>query len=89
MRTTVDIDPHLLQRLRDRAHREGVTFHALLNRILARGLSTPDPDPRPYECPVHPLGAPRTPLNRALAVADLLHDEESAQGPGPRGRPKR
>jgi hypothetical protein len=80
MRTTVDIDPHLLRRLRTEAQRRGIAFKELLNRVLHRGLEErPVGAARPYRCPTFAMGAPQRPLDKALAVADALGDEEIAR----------
>jgi hypothetical protein len=80
MRTTVDIDPHLLKRLRTEAHRRGVSFKELLNRALHRGLEErPEGATRPYRCPGFDMGTPRRPLDKALALADALEDDEIAR----------
>ncbi len=39
MRTTVDINPDLLERVRELADAEGVSFGEALNRAIARGLT--------------------------------------------------
>lgn len=82
MRTTMDIDPHLLKRLRTEAHRRGITFKELLTTLLRRAL-----DERPaatgtrYRCPTYSMGVPTGPLNldKALAIAAGLEDEETAR----------
>ena len=52
MRTTVDLDDDLLNRLRREAHRSRVPFKQLLNRVLRRGLDDrAGAPPVPYECP--------------------------------------
>jgi hypothetical protein len=80
MRTTVDLDPHLLKRLRTEAHRRGVSFKALLTRVLQRGLEDrPAAAATPYRCPEFSMGAPQLPLDRALALADALENEEVAR----------
>lgn len=79
MRTTVDIDPHLLERLRDQAHREGVSVKEMLNRVLSRGLLEPAREPEPYECASFAMGRPSTSIEKALALSDALHDEEVAR----------
>ena len=82
MRTTVDIDEGLLKRLRDEAHRRGVPFKQLLNRVLRRGI---DPAParraKPYRCPTFDLGrsSPTVNLDKALRLAGVLEDEETAR----------
>jgi hypothetical protein len=79
MRTTVDIDAHLLRRLRADADRRGVSFKEALNRVLRLGLEQPDLDVGPYVCPTFDMGAPLRPLDKALALADALEDEELAR----------
>jgi hypothetical protein len=80
MRTTVDIDPHLLKRLRQAAHEQGVSLKEVLHRALQRGLETPRAAPRlSYRCPTFSMGAPPGPLDRALALADALEAEEVAR----------
>jgi hypothetical protein len=84
MRTTVDIERTLLRRLRDEAHRRGISFKALLNRALRRGLdaaaATGAPLP-PYKSPSLALGQPAAHVNldKALAIAGALEDEEIAR----------
>lgn len=80
MRTTVDIDPHLLKRLRAEAHRRGVSFKDALNGALRRGLEERPRGPRrEYRCPTFAMGVPLRPLDKALALADALEDEEIAR----------
>ncbi len=79
MRTTIDLDDVLLTRLRDEAHREGVSFRALLHRVILRGLEAPAP-PRDivYEAPSFAMGQVREGINlvKALQLAGDLEDEE-------------
>ena len=79
MRTTVDIEKDLLALLRDEAHRRGVPFKELLNLLLRRGLETPAPDLPRYRCPGFAMGAPLRPLDKALALADSLEEEERSR----------
>ena len=79
MRTTVDIEEDLLTQLRNEAHRQGVPFKELLNRLLRRGLVTRAPAVPPYRAPKFNLGAPLRPLDKALAVADALDEEERSR----------
>lgn len=80
MRTTVDLDPFLLGRLRDEAHRRGVAFKTLLNAVVRRGLERPPAArPKAYHCPTFSMGAPLRPLDKALALADALEDDEVAR----------
>lgn len=80
MRTTVDLDPHLLRRLRDEAHRRGVPFKDLLNGVVRIGLDErPAPRGKGYRCPAFSMGAPLRSLDKALAVADALEEDEVAR----------
>jgi hypothetical protein len=81
VRTTVDIDATLLQRMRDEAHRRGVSFKDLHNAVLARGLTErAATKPVSYRCPSFAM-APTIAagLDRALGVAAELEDEEIAR----------
>lgn len=79
MRTTVDIDDDLLQRLRDEAHRTRVPFKALLNQVLRRGIETPARRKAPCRTPTFDMGEPARPIEKALALADALEEEEIAR----------
>lgn len=81
MRTTVDLDPDLLERLRDEAHRRGVPFKHLLNSLLRSGLDRGPGEIEPYDCPVFSMGEarPGIDLDKALRVASTLEDEEIAR----------
>lgn len=80
MRTTIDIDDYLLRQLRQKAHDEGLPLKEVLNRVIHRGLEQPRPKARqPYRCPTFSMGAPLRPLDKALALADALEDEERAR----------
>jgi hypothetical protein len=78
MRTTVDLDSHLLSRLRAEARRRGVPFKEILTTILRRGLEAA-PERTRYRCPTFSLGLPsgRVSLDKALALAGALEDEET------------
>ena len=79
MRTTIDLDETLLTRLRDQAHREDVSFRALLHRVLQRALEREGrKEEAPYRVPSIALGEVREGINlvKALALADALEDEE-------------
>ena len=79
MRTTVRIDDDLLRKLRDRAHRERTSISHLLNCALRRGLETPRKQPRPkrYREKTFDMGKARVNLDKALALAAALEDEEN------------
>ncbi len=79
MRTTVRLDDDLFERLKAEAHKENVSLTQLLNRTLRGGLQrgTGRPHRRPsFRERAHALGAPRILLDKALALAAALEDEE-------------
>lgn len=82
MRTTVDIEPGLLKRLRHEALRRRVPFKHLLNRLLRQGLEAPPTATAVrYQCPTFAMGVPAPPvsLDKALGLAAALEDEEIAR----------
>ncbi len=79
MRTTVRIDDDLMHELKERAHREGTSLTRLLNRLLRAGLRAarrPRTRKRRHREQTHSMGAPSVDLDKALAVAALMEDEE-------------
>jgi hypothetical protein len=79
MRTTIDLDEALLERLRNAAHAEGVSFKVMLHRVILRGLNEPEPArEHRYEPRTYRLGAVREgyDLVKARWIADDLEDEE-------------
>lgn len=78
MRTTVDINQDLLERLRQLADHEGISFKEALNRVITRGLAAPVAAERtPFVIPTFSLGLDRyydlRNINKQLADED---DEE-------------
>lgn len=81
MRTTIDLDDALLQRLRDTAHRQGVSFRALLHRVIRRGFAeteTAEQADVAYDAPSLSMGQVRAEVDlvKALRLAAALEDEE-------------
>jgi hypothetical protein len=79
MRTTVRLDDRLLAQLRAQARKENVSLTRLLNRTLEAGLRAGGARRRKrpiYREQAHSLGAPRVALDKALALAAALEDEE-------------
>jgi hypothetical protein len=79
VRTTVRVDDELLDRLKAQARKENVSLTRLLNRALKAGLQAGRSRRRaqPAYCErVHAMGVPRLALDKALAVAAALEDEE-------------
>jgi len=79
VRTTVRVDDELLERLKAQARKEKVSLTRLLNRALKAGLRAGGARRRPqraYRERVHAMGVPRLVLDKALALAAALEDEE-------------
>jgi len=79
MRTTVRVDDETLERLKAQARKEKVSLTRLLNRALKAGLQAGSARRREqpaYREQVHSMGAPRIALDKALALAAALEDEE-------------
>lgn len=75
MRTTVDINPDLLERIRKLADDEGISFKDALNRTITRGLTAaPAPPREPYRLPDLNLSG----LGNldAKAIKELLFQED-------------
>jgi len=79
MRTTVRVDNEILEQLKAQARKENVSLTRLLNRTLKAGLQAGGTRRRKqptYREQAHSLGAPRIALDKALALAAALEDEE-------------
>jgi hypothetical protein len=82
MRTTVRIDDDLLRDLREQAHRQGTSLATLVNRALRHGVSVlkkGTKPARPYRERTFAMGRPKVNLDKALAMAASLEDEEVCQ----------
>ncbi len=81
MRTTVTLDPDLMEKLRTVARERGVSFREALNTALRRGLTSGSAgSPGPYRLPSRPLGLrPGVDLEHALRLAADLEDSELAR----------
>ena len=79
MRTTVTIDDDLLLELKEQAREEGTSLARLINRVLRHGvreMRLADKRPRPFHQKTYPMGEPMLNLDKALAIAASLEDEE-------------
>ena len=79
MRTTVRVDDDLLDLLKAKARKESVSLTRLINRTLKAGLqagAARRPKRPAYREQVHALGVPQAPLDKALALAAALENEE-------------
>jgi macrodomain Ter protein organizer (MatP/YcbG family) len=73
-RTTIDLDPAVLRRLKERSRREGKTLGQLASRLLADALHSSDkPVSSKLEWTSHPMGA-RIDLEDKEAVHRLLEN---------------
>ncbi len=82
MRSTVRIDDELMVELKQRAHEAGVSLTRMLNRTLRVGLTAParrSGGTRRYRQRTVPMGRPLADLDKALALAAVLEDEEGAR----------
>ena len=88
--STVRIDDDLMVELKRRAHDAGISLTRMLNRTLRVGLASPERlrgDARPYKQRTVTMGRPLADLDKALALAADLEDEEAARKTGePRAR---
>lgn len=78
MRTTVDINPDLLERVRKLADAEGVSFKEALNRVITRGLKVRTKgESQTFDIPTYNLGLDRYfDVRKALQIAAELEDED-------------
>lgn len=81
MRTTVTLDPDVEALLRERMRERGLTFKQALNQALRWAFASKRGDAgRPYRLRTYRLGfRPEVALDRALAIAAELEDEEIAR----------
>jgi len=80
MRTTLTIADDILREMKARAHETGVSLTRVANDVLRAGLDRRPGASRPrrrYREEVADLGEPRVNLDRALALAAQLEDEET------------
>jgi hypothetical protein len=79
MRTTVRIDDDLMRQLKETAHRERTSLTKLINRVIRRGIKAAgesDKPIRPFREKTFSMGEPRLNLDKSLALAASLEDEE-------------
>jgi len=81
MRTTVTIDPDVEALLRSAMKESGETFKEVLNAAIRAGLrQKPDRRGQKLEMPTFKMGFhPELRLDKALALAAALEDEEIAR----------
>ncbi len=78
MRSTVRIDDDLMVELERRTHDASVSLTRMLNHTLRVGLAAPERPmrARPYKQHTFAMGRPLADLDKALALAAHLEDEE-------------
>ena len=79
MRTTVRIDQELMDALKERSRNERVSLTRLLNEVLRAGIDASAGKRKPrrkHREETHDMGPARFPLDKALAMAAALEDEE-------------
>jgi ribosomal protein L10 len=77
MRTTVTLDEDVAQQIRQRMRERDASFKAVLNDLIRRGLRSTDHVER-YTTPTFRMGVrPDIDLDKALALAGALDDEET------------
>jgi hypothetical protein len=75
MRTTITLDPDVEELIRRRMHERRATFKDVVNAGLRVALRT-KAVAGGHETPTFDLGTPRADLDRALALAGALEDDE-------------
>ena len=81
MRTTLTIEDGIARALKERAHRSGKPFKQIVNETLRAGLgAAAGRRTRPYRVKPAALGGvmPGINLDKALALADAIEDQELA-----------
>jgi hypothetical protein len=77
MRTTVTLDPDVVEQLKAVARRRNLSFKAALNSAVRAGLASERGGNRAYRVPSRPMHLrPGADLAHALRIADSLEDEE-------------
>lgn len=74
-RTTITLTPDAEGLVRKAMRERGLSFKDIVNEAIVNGLTSATPRER-FETPTFDLGSPRLPLERALALAGELEDEE-------------
>jgi hypothetical protein len=77
MRTTVTLDPDVEALLRHAMKERGLSFKEALNQAIRAGLGRPEPRRGArFRTKAFAMGKPHLPLEKALAIAAELEDEE-------------
>lgn len=77
MRTTVTLDPDVVEQLKAVARHRNLSFKAALNNAVRAGLAAERGETRKYKVPSQPMHMrPGVDLTHALGLAGSLEDEE-------------
>lgn len=77
MRTTITLEVDVAARLREFAHRSGISFKQAVNDAVREGLSSPAVlRAEPFVQPTYSLGRVRVDLTKALSLATDLEDQD-------------
>ncbi|HYN31180.1 MAG TPA: hypothetical protein VES40_01030 [Ilumatobacteraceae bacterium] len=75
MRTTITLEPDVVDLLQRSTREHGLSFKQAVNAAIRQGLAESAPTTR-YVVPVRDLGHPTVPLTKALALAAELENDE-------------
>lgn len=76
MRTTLTLDPDVERILRQRMRDRGLSMARLVNDAVRRAFSGSDPEPTPYDFPIHDCGGPfLVDITKANHLAGELDDQ--------------
>jgi len=77
MRTTVSLDPDVVEQLKDAARRRGQAFRTVLNDTIRAGLAVGRGPGRPYKVVPRKMRLREgIDLTQALKLSDALEDQE-------------
>ncbi len=79
MRTTLTIDDHLMDALKEKAQRDGKTLRHVVNEAIRAGLQTNRSvaDRKPYVCKTFSMGhPPNVNFDKVLALGAALEDQK-------------
>lgn len=76
MRTTVTLDPDTEHMVRRRMADRRISFKEALNSAIRDGFAVADGERKPFRTRTAAMGRPTVSLDRALALAADLEDEE-------------
>jgi hypothetical protein len=78
MRTTLNIDDDLIRQIKQQAQKSRTPLRQVVNAALRKGLAglRPTRSKKRYVCPAFDMGKPTVNLDKALALAASLEDNE-------------